>query len=150
NGLHELGLSGDPWQRGYANARLCQDLTAKQEQLLLETVNEFVPNRAAFWAVKQLVAINNRTLPQHVSDAEQLEILGLTEGSIDQPPDDVPLYHRILTYHAAHDISHIFIDHPLVTTSDFVGCTAFAAWGEASADGNLYVARNFDFEAGEV
>src|SRR5690606_23807123 len=103
-----------------------------------------------FWAVKQLVAINNRTLPQHVSDAEQLEILGLTEGSIDQHPDDVPLYHRILNYHAAHDISHIFIDHPLVTTSDFVGCTAFAAWGEASADGNLYVARNFDFEAGEV
>jgi 1-acyl-sn-glycerol-3-phosphate acyltransferase len=150
NGLHELGLTGDPWQRGYANARLCQDLTAKQEQLLLEKVNEFVPNRAAFWAVKQLVAINNRTLPRHVSDAEKLEILGLTEGSIDQHPDDVPLYHRILNYHAAHDISHIFIDHPLVTTSDFVGCSAFAAWGEASADGNLYVARNFDFEAGEV
>jgi isopenicillin-N N-acyltransferase-like protein len=150
DGIHEFGISGNSWERGYANARLSRDLTEEQEKLLLDKVREFVPNRVAFWTVKQLVAINNRDLPDHLTDAEKLEILGLTDGSIDHHPDDVPLYHRIMNYHAAHDISHIFIDHPLVTTSEFVGCTGFAAWGEATVGGDLYVGRNFDFEAGKV
>ena len=150
DGIHEIGLTGNSWERGYANARLCRDLTEAQEKLLLEKVNEFVPNRAAFWVVKHLVAINNRDLPDHLTDAEKLEVLGLTDGSIDHHPDEAPLYHRILNYHAAHDISHIFIDHPLVTTSEFVGCTSFAAWGDATLNGDLLIGRNFDFEAGEV
>ncbi|MCB9893841.1 MAG: 1-acyl-sn-glycerol-3-phosphate acyltransferase [Planctomycetes bacterium] len=149
-GIHEIGLAGNSWERGYANAKLNQDLTAEQEKLLIEKINEFLPNKASYWLVKQLVAINNRDLPDYVTDEEKLEILGLTEGSVDHHPEEAPLYHRILNYHAAHDISHIFIDNPLVTTSEFVGCTSFAAWGDASANGDLIVGRNFDFEAGEV
>lgn len=150
NGLHELGLTGNRWERGYANARLTRELVKEQEELLLETTRKFLPNDFSFWAAKQLVAINNRDLPDHVTDAEKLEILGLTEGSEDHYPEEAPLYHRILNYHAAHDISHIFIDNPLVTSSEFVGCSAFAAWGSATKNGDLLVARNFDFEAGEV
>ncbi|MCA8917930.1 MAG: 1-acyl-sn-glycerol-3-phosphate acyltransferase [Planctomycetes bacterium] len=150
NGLHEIGLAGNRWERGYANARLTRELTEAQEELLLDKIREFLPSDFSFWAAKQLVAINNRDLPDFVSDAEKLEILGLTEGSVDHHPEEAPLYHRILNYHAAHDISHIFIDNPLVTTSDFVGCTSFAAWDKASANGDLYVGRNFDFEAGDV
>ncbi|MCA8946242.1 MAG: 1-acyl-sn-glycerol-3-phosphate acyltransferase, partial [Planctomycetes bacterium] len=130
NGLHEIGLAGNRWERGYANARLTRELTEAQEELLLDKIREFLPSDFSFWAAKQLVAINNRDLPDFVSDAEKLEILGLTEGSVDHHPEEAPLYHRILNYHAAHDISHIFIDNPLVTTSDFVGCTSFAAWDE--------------------
>ncbi|MCA8915887.1 MAG: 1-acyl-sn-glycerol-3-phosphate acyltransferase [Planctomycetes bacterium] len=150
DGIHEIGLTGNRWERGYANARLNQDLTEEQEKLLIEKINEFLPNKASYWLVKQLVAINNRDLPDYISDDEKLEVLGLTEGSIDHHPEEAPLYHRILNYHAAHDISHIFIDNPLVTTSEFVGCTSFAAWGKASKDGQLIVGRNFDFEAGKV
>ncbi|MCA8911533.1 MAG: 1-acyl-sn-glycerol-3-phosphate acyltransferase [Planctomycetes bacterium] len=150
DGIHELGLTGNRWERGYANARLTRELTAEQEKLLVAKVREFLPNDFSYWAAKQMVAINNRNLPEYVSDAEKLEILGLTEGSENHYPDEAPLYHRILNYHAAHDISHMFIDNPLVTTSDFVGCTGFAAWGDASKDGQIIVGRNFDFEAGDV
>ncbi|MBZ0137967.1 MAG: 1-acyl-sn-glycerol-3-phosphate acyltransferase [Planctomycetes bacterium] len=150
DGLHELGLTGNRWERGYANARLTRELVEEQEKLLLDTTRKFLPNDLAFWTAKQLVAINNRNLPDYVTDAEKLEILGLTDGSENNYPDEAPLYHRILNYHAAHDISHIFIDNPLVTTGDFVGCTGFAAWDDATPNGDLFVARNFDFEAGEV
>lgn len=149
-GIHELGLTGNRWERGYANARLTRELVKEQEQLLVETTRKFLPNDFSFWAAKQLVAINNRDLPDHVTDAEKLELLGLTDGSVNNYPDEAPLYHRILNYHAAHDISHLFIDNPLVTSSEFVGCTGFAAWDDATLNGNLYVARNFDFEAGKV
>jgi len=148
--VNEIGLVGDPWQRGYANAKLGQDLVEKQEQHLLKTAREFLPNSASLWFVKQLVGVNNRDLPNYVTDAEKLEVLGLAEGSIDHHPDDVPLYHRILNYHAVHDISHMFIDSPLVSRGEIVGCTGFAAWGKASFTGDIMVGRNFDFEAGPV
>ncbi|MBE7492157.1 MAG: 1-acyl-sn-glycerol-3-phosphate acyltransferase [Planctomycetes bacterium] len=150
DGVHEVALVGDAWQRGYANARLNQDLVEKQEQHLLKTAREFLPNRASLWLVKQLVGVNNRRLPEFVTEAEKLEVLGLAEGSVDHHPDDVPLYHRILNYHAVHDISHMFIDSPLVSRGEVMGCTGFAAWGKASFTGDLMVGRNFDFEAGPV
>lgn len=149
-GVHEFGLVGDPWQRGYANARLGQDLVEEQEQHLLKTAREFLPNPASLWFVKQLVGVNNRHLPEYVTEAEKLEVLGLAEGSVDRFPGDVPLYHRILNYHAVHDISHMFIDSPLVSGRDVVGCSAFAAWGKASFSGDIIVGRNFDFEAGPI
>lgn len=148
--VNEIGLVGNAWQRGYANAKLSQDLVEKQEQHLLKTAREFLPNAASLWFVKQLVGVNNRRLPEYVTDAEKLEVLGLSEGSIDHHPDDVPLYHRILNYHAVHDISHMFIDSPLVSSGEIVGCTGFAAWGKATLSGDIMVGRNFDFEAGPV
>lgn len=150
-GIHEIALTGDRWQRGYANAKLTPDILKKQEAVLLEKINEFVPNRAAYWALKQFIAINNRRLPDYVTEAEKLEVLGLADASVDHYPDEgVPLYHRILNYHAAHDISHMLVDNPLLSKGDLVGCTGFAAWGPATANGDLLVGRNFDFEAGEV
>jgi isopenicillin-N N-acyltransferase like protein len=150
HGVHELGLVGDPWERGYANARLTPELLKQQEDHLLDTAREFVPNRHAYWLLKHAIAVNNRRLPEFVTHREQLEVLGLTEGGVDHHPDDVPLYHRVLNYHAAHDISHLLIDNPLVARAELIGCSAFAAWGDASADGQLMVARNFDWEAGEI
>ncbi len=151
SGINELALSGNPWERGYANATLTPDLLQAQEQHLLRTAREFLPGDASFWLVKQVIAVNNRNLPQHVSEREQLEVLGLVEGSTDQYPDSgVPLYHRVLNYHAAHDISHMLIDNPLVTQAELVGCSGFAAWGEYTENGDLWVARNFDWEAGEI
>ncbi len=149
-GIHEIGLTGDAWELGFANARLSQDLVEKQEQYLLRTANQFLPNKASFWLVKQLIGVNNRDLPQYVTEQEKLAVLGLAEGSVDHHPDDVPLYHRILNYHAVHDISHMLIDNPLVSQGEIVGCTGFAAWGKASGTGEVFVGRNFDFEAGEV
>ncbi len=151
DGVNEIALSGTPWERGYANARLTPELLEQQERHLLSTAREFLPNAASFWLLKQLIAVNNRHLPDHVSEQEQLEVLGLVEGSTDHYPDEgVPLYHRVLNYHAAHDISHVLIDNPLVAEKEIIGCTAFAAWGDASEGGDLWVARNFDWEAGEI
>ncbi|MCC6466523.1 MAG: 1-acyl-sn-glycerol-3-phosphate acyltransferase, partial [Planctomycetes bacterium] len=149
-GVHELAVSGGDWERGYANAMLTPDLLEKQERHLLNTVEEFLPNAGTRWLARNLLALNNRDLPLHVTEAEKIEVLGLVEGSVDHHPGDVPLYHRVLNYHAAHDISHMFIDSPLVRRADLVGCSAFAAWGPASAGGEMIVARNFDFEAGKV
>ncbi len=149
-GVHELGLVGSPWERGYANARLCRDLLQKQEEVLLELAERFVPNPVAMWLLVTALTINNQSLPDFLSAAERLEVLGLVDGSVDHHPELGPLYHRVLNYHAAHDISHLLIDNPLIAQRELIGCSAFAAWGEATEAGRLLVGRNFDFEGGEV
>lgn len=152
NGVTEVALSGNPWQRGYASARFTPEQLKAQEEHLLKTIDGFLPwpKGPVRWVLKQGVGINNRDLPKFVTEDEQLEILGLVEGSVDHHPEDVPLYHRVLNYHAAHDISHMLIDNPLIVKKDLIGCTGFALWGKATRDGNLLLGRNFDWEAGPI
>ena len=86
-----------------------------------------------------VVLVNNRNLPDFVDAEYQEEILGLSDAAVDLYPEFGPRYHRILNYHAAHDIGHWVHDKPVI------GCTAFAVAGDS-----LLVGRNFDFEAGRV
>ena len=137
-----LYLEGDPYSIGYSNGRLTSHLMAVQERSLIDTVREEFSSPVSFFAVTVAVLVNNRSLPSYVPLEYQREIFGLACGSEDPLPDMGPRYHRLLNYHAAHDISHWVMDTPLV------GCTAFAARRSASADGHLIIARCFDFEAG--
>ncbi|CAG0973304.1 hypothetical protein PLCT2_01479 [Planctomycetaceae bacterium] len=151
-GVTEIAVSGNPWQRGYVSARFTPEQLKAQEEHLLKMIDDFLPwpKGPVRWVLKQGIGINNRDLPQFVTADEQLEILGLVEGSVDHHPDDVPLYHRVLNYHAAHDISHMLIDNPLIVKKDLIGCTGFAVWGKATTDGSLLLGRNFDWEAGTL
>jgi isopenicillin-N N-acyltransferase like protein len=141
-GRSQLHLEGDPFTLGYANAALTADLLEIQERSLLSTVREHFPSRLAFSGVALAVLVNNRRLPDFVTQDLELEILGLSRGGPDPFPEYGPRYHRILNYHAAHDIAHWVWDRPVV------GCTAFAVGGKRTVDGALIAARNFDFEAG--
>ncbi len=142
NGLICLSVTGDPFTLGYANACLTQQYMQKQEESLYLTVRQFVPSPVKFWLLTRYVYWMNRRLPEFILPDHQMEILGLSRGYEDPYPGTAPLYHRILNYHAAHDISHAVIDSPLL------GCTSFAAWGSMTADGHLLVGRNFDFNPG--
>ncbi len=143
DGILRMHLAGGPFTLGYCNALLTKDLVVEQEATLLRTVKEHVPSSSALWLMKKYVLLRNRNLPSYVSLPHQLEILGLASAYPDPHPGLGPYYHRLLNYHAAHDISHALMDSPLVG-----GCTSFAAWGAATQNGHLLVGRNFDFDAG--
>ena len=139
-----LYVEGSPYARGYASSALTADLLERQERELMQTVERFVPSRAKRLGLGLLVLLNNRSLPGFVSPDLQQEIRGLADGR--SGPDPYPhlgsRYHRVLNYHAAHDISHWVWDRPPA------GCTAFVARGARSAGGGLLVGRAFDWEAG--
>lgn len=142
DGILRMYLEGDPFTLGYCNAKLTQDYMQQQEESLYHTVRQFVPSSVKLWLLIQYIYWMDRNLPNYVPLDYQMEIYGLSRGYADPFPGTAPLYHRILNYHAAHDISHMVMDSP------FMGCTSFAAWGRKTADGHLLVGRNFDFNPG--
>ncbi len=138
-----LYLEGTPFELGYANAALTSEFLAIQEKSLMDTVEAVFPSLAVRLGLGLLVLVNNRNLPDYVPQEYQLEIFGLSHSrQEDAYPILGPRYHRVLNYHAAHDISHWVWDKPVI------GCTAFAAGVGASATGELLAGRNFDWEGG--
>ena len=141
DGILRMYLAGDPFTLGYSNAALSRQYLRRQEEELVEFVHRTIPSPTQRWLLRKYVLWRNRDLPDFIAPEHQAEIYGLARGGEDAFPEIAPLYHRLVNYHAAHDIAHALMDHPLVA------CTSFAAWGSHTADGHLLMGRNFDFNA---
>jgi hypothetical protein len=97
--------------------------------------------------LRNYIIFRNRHLNDYIPLDYRLQIYGTSLGCPDSHPEQGDYYNRVLNYHAAHDISYMMIDNPLVSKA---GCTAFAAWNTATENGRLITARNFDWEAPEA
>jgi len=146
-GLMVVHLKGAPLEMGYACGVLLREPMHTLESEFLEMVQGYVPNPAVLTVLKWYVIYQNRHLSQYVPEPCRLEIYGETLGCPDSHPELGDYYNRMLNYHAAHDVSYLMIDNPLVTRA---GCTAFGVWGEAAAGGHLITGRSFDWEADDV
>ncbi len=146
-GLPVVCLKGTPFEIGYANGLLLQPQMRTLENEFLDMVHGYVPEGLRMDLIKDYIIYRNRHLTDYVSRDRQLELLGITLGNPDVHPELGPYYNRLLNYHAAHDVSYMLIDNPLISKA---GCTAFGAWGTATMGGHLITGRNFDWEAAEV
>lgn len=142
-GLWELYVEGDPLERGMLNGALSQNLLQSQEAVFFEKVKEIVPSKFKQGLLRQFLKWYNRKLYLHVPAEYKTEIYGLSQYSSHEYDYLAPPYLRALYLHAAHDIGHALSDLSLV------GCTSFAAWDEKTEDGELLIARNLDFYAGD-
>lgn len=143
SGLYELYVEGDPFERGVVNGKLTKDLVRYQEEVFTRQIHRLVPSDFYLDILKYFVGWFNRHLPNHVTQEYKLEIFGVSQAASHDFDDIAPPYHRILNYHAAHDIGHALQNMSLV------GCTAFATWGDKSEDSTLIIGRNFDFYVGD-
>ncbi len=151
-GVRFMKLSGEPFELGWENAKLSGDAPEHLEDVLYKMKDAYVPSATAQWVLRKVILFEQRKLESFIPEARKLEILGQARAAArDRHAEDAPLYHRILSYHACHDLAHMLIDSPFVFghyDELRAGCTAFAAPGEASRGGHVLLARNFDFEAG--
>lgn len=146
NGLQVLYLTGSEFEMGYANGVLTQDLIHRQEQTILDLVKLIAPYRWTQFLLEFAVVYKNRHLHEYISPAQQMEMLGLSLGCPDQHPEMGPQFNRILSFHAAQDISYMLMHSPLIRP----GCTSFGAWGAHTRDARLLAGRNFDWEAAPI
>lgn len=143
-GQHVMYLEGDPYTVGHCNSALADEVLDRQQRALEAALRRFVPSRLAQRALARGLMAVYRDLPQAISEARKLEILGIARGRRDRYPELGPKFGRLVFYHAIHDISQSLVDSPLLA------CSAFAASGAATRDGHTLLARVFDFEGGRV
>jgi tetratricopeptide (TPR) repeat protein len=146
-GLLVVRLKGPPFDIGYASGVLLTDKMHTLENEFLDMVHGYVPQEWKLKILKSYVIFRNRNLSDYVSLDYRLQMYGTTLGCPDIHPELGNYYNRVLNYHAAHDISYMMIDNPLVSRA---GCTSFGARGRMTESGHLITGRNFDWEAAEV
>ena len=146
-GLLTVFLKGTPFEIGYAKAVLMQPQIHTLENEFLDMIHGYVPEEWKVNLLKNYVMYRNRHLSDFVPLNYRLEMLGASLGCPDLHPELGAYYNRILNYHAAHDVSYMMIDNPLIARA---GCTAFGVWSNATVNGHLITGRNFDWEAAEV
>jgi isopenicillin-N N-acyltransferase like protein len=146
-GLLVVRLKGSPFEMGYASGALLTKEMHTLEKEFLAMIRGYVPEQWKLNVLHNYVIYHNRHLSDFVPRAYREQIHGVIRGCPDIHPELGDYYNRMLNYHAAHDVSYLMIDNPLVSRA---GCTSFGAWGGATADGHLLTGRNFDWEAAEV
>jgi len=146
-GLLVVSLKGSPLEMGYADGFLLQAQMHTLENEFLKMIEGYVPQHWLMETLKYYVIYRNRHLSDFVPLNYRLEIYGATLGCPDIHPEEGSFYNRMLNYHAAHDVSYLMIDNPLISRA---GCTSFGAWNGATENRHLITARNFDWEAAEV
>ncbi|MDN3723354.1 C45 family autoproteolytic acyltransferase/hydrolase [Aequorivita sp. SDUM287046] len=143
HGQWELYVEGNPLQIGKITGSLTQDLMQKQEAIFFEKVNDLVPSKTQQFLLRKFLAWYNRKMHLHIPEEYKAELYGLSQYSSENFGEIAEPYLRLLYLHGAHDIGHALQDLMLV------GCSSFAVWDEKTVDGELLIARNFDFYAGD-
>lgn len=142
---HVVHLAGDPYALGLHNARMLDSTMAAQEHLLVDAMFRFAGSPIRAMMIHRLGLLYLAGLDDYLLPTERLEILGLADGGVDHFPELGPRYGRIAAYHAAHELSHRF-----AFDSPFAACSLIAVSGDRGADGHAFLARNFDFEGGDL
>ena len=142
-GQWELYVEGDPLERGLLMGSLTQELIETQERTFLTKIDDLVPPGTWQSFLRQFLKWYNRKMYLHVTPEYKSEIYGVSQYVSKEYEHLAPSYLRVLYMHGAHDIGHALQDLALV------GCSSFAAWGDKTDDGELIIARNFDFYAGD-
>jgi tetratricopeptide (TPR) repeat protein len=137
-------FAGAPYHLGFSFGRLTRPWIRSQETHLEQLFTVLIPGGFKRSLIRQLLALRLRRLPDEVPDDLLVSISGLADGYERVPPaSGWNAYRRILDLHALHDVSQRFVDAPALAAA----CTGFLAKG---ADGSLLLARNFDFEGGDI
>jgi hypothetical protein len=141
-GMHQLVLSGTPYERGLAAGRLAKPLLDAQEKILNDQLREIVKypfllgilELAAIrwfwgihtyfepWTIQEMYGISRSTSPLYDSIVEPLT--------------------RQVAYHGLHEVGQMMVDQG----GEGMGCTVVATpYGQS-----WILGRNFDFEGGRI
>lgn len=137
-------FAGAPYDLGLAFGRLTRPWIRAQETHLDALFDALVPLRIKRAVIRQVSAFRLRSLPDAIPPDLLVAIAGVADGYEPVPPaSGWNAWRRILNRHALHDVSQRFVDAPALAAA----CTGFAA---RTGDGGVLIARNFDFEGGEI
>lgn len=143
-GIWEMYLEGEAFERGVVHGKLAQEMVVNQEVNFVGEIKKIIPSEAYLKFLKYFIVWFNRDIDESIPEEYKKEIYGVSFSASPEYSFIGSNYERILNYHAAHDIGHALQDKKLVP-----GCTSFGAWNSRTSDSSLIIGRNFDFFVGE-
>ncbi len=147
HGVWDMHIGGTSEQIGYEASALGAPMDLRIENQMLDRLDALAPNLFVRWFLLRAVGMDMLFLPQYIPGGIKRELYAEAQAHPDEHGYLMPLYPRLLAYHALDDISQNLVDNPLIDRHA-VGCTGVAATPAWSGDGHLWLARNFDFECG--
>jgi hypothetical protein len=151
-GIQELCLAGDPVQRAYAMASLCEPGLDAEEDQLMADLDRLLPSPVKRYFLRKGLLLAFRSYPGFLEEDDRRAVAAMARVAGTRPsrPADahLPAYHRMLFYQSLYDSGQAMAEAGIVDAG--MGCTSFAASGPATRSGGLIVGRNCDFEAGAV
>ena len=136
-------FAGPPYDVGFALGRLTRPWIRSQETHLDTLFEALIPGSLKRSLIRQLSAFRLRSLPDEIPPDLLVSIAGLADGYEPVPPaSGWNAWRRMLDLHALHDVSQRFVDAPGLAAA----CTGFLA----RTPDSVLLARNFDFEGGDV
>jgi len=138
-----IAFGNNPYDLGNTIGVLTQELMVSQEDLFFEKVKTMIPSEFKQNLLRKFLIWYGRKMYLHVNEEYKAEIYGISKYGSTNNDLFGNNYLKTLFLHGAHDIGHALQDLALV------GCSSFAVWGENTLDGNLIIARNFDFYVGD-
>ncbi|HEY3593752.1 MAG TPA: C45 family autoproteolytic acyltransferase/hydrolase, partial [Polyangiaceae bacterium] len=143
--IWEVRLTGAPERLGEHQVALLRGEMEASEGELWKQLQQHVPAAWARAVIFDMARIRFRAIDRGMSDAHRREIAATALALVSDPwGDEIPSYQRMVYLHALYDVSLSFENSPLL------GCTSFALTQDASEGGHTLLARNFDFEAGNL
>jgi predicted choloylglycine hydrolase len=141
-GIHQLILSGPPYERGLKAGQLTKHLLLKQEDELNRQLDPLLPKK---WmrqaAVLTLIAwfqgIDKYFKPEYVE-----EMYGVSKSAPDKYNYLADPFTRQIAYHGLHEVGQMMVDQGF----EGMGCTVAAV----KRGKNWILGRNFDFEGGRI
>ena len=127
DGIWEMKVSGNSFERGYAIGQMSSDLLYYQENVFVEQIRRLIPSDSYLKFLRFFIIMFNRNLGENVDEEYRNEIYGISASCTHEFDAIGTPYERQMQYHSAHDIGHAMQDFMMV------GCTSFAAWDGMTA-----------------
>ena len=147
HGVWDMHIGGTSEQIGYEASALGAPMDLRIENQMLDRMDALAPNLFVRWFLLRAIGMDMLFLPQYIPADIKRELYAEAQAHPDEHGYLMPLYPRLLAYHALDDISQNLVDNPLIDRHA-VGCTGVVATPAWSGDGHLWLGRNFDFECG--
>lgn len=141
-GIHQLVLTGSPFERGLAAGKLTAPLLLREEVTLTEKLREFFPNPLVLRALQTLMVRWFWGADRYFEEWMLQEMDGVSRSAPHEFDSYANPYVRQIYYHGLHEVGQMMVDQ----TGDSMGCTVAAL----PSENGWVLGRNFDFEAGPI
>ena len=141
-GMHQLVVSGTPYQRGFESGRLERDLLLREENELVGKLRGFFQNRFVLKGFTLLLMNWFQGIEKYFEPWMVNELYGVSKSAPHKFDDLADGLTRQVAYHGLHEVGQMMVDQK----GEDVGCTVVAT----PYKGNWILGRNFDFEGGRI